>query len=190
MRRRADARRPHGATLKQRALTCGEPAKEVADDARTFELCEQGSERTVIVVENRIEVRKGYGEAILERFRTPKNVHTFPGFIRMDVLHAENAEGNEEIRVCTTWESEEAFQGWANSDSFRGAHAKRAEQANAQEQAQPQAAHGHGHGAGGRPGQTESAESASPIIGNKVTIYQVVASHLPASAAAEEHASS
>ncbi|WP_246183219.1 antibiotic biosynthesis monooxygenase [Paenibacillus methanolicus] len=152
---------------------------------KSFELNEQGSERIVILVENRIEVRKGYGEAILERFRTPKNVHTFPGFIRMDVLHAENADGNEEIRVCTTWENEAAFQGWANSDSFRGAHAKRAEQANAQGQAQP---HGQGHGHGGRHGEAEGAESASPIIGNKVTIYQVVASHLPAPAQAASEA--
>lgn len=142
----------------------------------------------MILVENRIEARKGYGEAILERFRTPKNVHTFPGFIRMDVLHAENADGNEEIRVCTTWENEEAFQGWANSDSFRGSHAKRAEQGNAQGQGQP---HGqaHGHGTGGQSGQAEAAESASPIIGNKVTIYQVVASHLPAAEGSASHTS-
>ncbi|MFD0711539.1 antibiotic biosynthesis monooxygenase [Paenibacillus sp. GCM10027626] len=116
----------------------------------------------MIVVENRIDVRAGYADAVLERFKTPKTVHTFPGFIRMDVLHAVNADGNEEVRVCTTWENEEAFEGWASSDAFRGAHARRTEAA---------------------PGK-EAAENG-PIIGNKMTIYRVAASHFPAAKPAQ-----
>ncbi|WP_242403805.1 antibiotic biosynthesis monooxygenase [Paenibacillus pini] len=144
----------------------------------------------MILVENRIEVKAGFGEAVLERFRSPKSVHTFPGFVRMDVLHATNAEGNEEIRVCTTWEQESDFQAWAHSDSFRHAHAKRAEAAASAEhvdvhQSPTSSAHGHSHGSkeaiassghGSHP-SNEAAAANGPIIGNKVTIYQVVASH-------------
>ncbi|UVI33627.1 antibiotic biosynthesis monooxygenase [Paenibacillus spongiae] len=136
----------------------------------------------------------------MERFRTPKSVHTFPGFIRMDVLHAKNALGNEEIRVCTTWENEEAFHGWSSSDSFRHAHARRAEaeaaragnqesstQTSAAGSGNPGAVHGNHHqsnpaGHSGHPSHAAQGESSAhgPILGNKVTIYAVVASHLPA----------
>ncbi|WP_308640136.1 antibiotic biosynthesis monooxygenase [Paenibacillus silvisoli] len=137
----------------------------------------------MIVVENRIEVRAGYAEAVLERFKTPKSVHTFPGFVRMDVLHAKTSEETEEIRVCTTWEKEEDFQAWANSDSFQHAHKRReaAQGAGGHGGQGHGAGHGQGHGHGGQ----QAAESASPIVGNKVTIYQVVVSHLPEQAPVE-----
>ncbi|WP_246120445.1 antibiotic biosynthesis monooxygenase [Cohnella terricola] len=115
----------------------------------------------MIVVENRIEVKAGFGVGVIERFRTPKSVHTFPGFVRMDVLHSTNESGNEEVRVCTTWEKEEDFQAWSNSDSFRHAHAKRAEAA---------------------ASRSEEEAANNPILGNKVTIYQVAVTHLPQAA--------
>ncbi|WP_227872445.1 antibiotic biosynthesis monooxygenase [Paenibacillus albus] len=145
----------------------------------------------MIVVENRIEVRAGMADAVLERFRTPKSVHTFKGFVRMDVLHAAASEETEEIRVCTTWESEADFQAWANSDSFRHAHAKRASEAAAKSDGQPAhgSAHGGGHGHGAHGGAQApaagEAPASGPIVGNKVTIYKVVVSHLPEAAAAE-----
>ncbi|WP_256208777.1 antibiotic biosynthesis monooxygenase [Paenibacillus sp. CF384] len=149
----------------------------------------------MIVVENRIEVRAGFAEAVLERFKTPKTVHTFPGFVRMDVLHAVVSEETEEIRVCTTWEKEEDFQAWANSDSFRHAHTRRE---GAQGSAHGQGGQGHGHGQGhggqahgqgqGHGGQPAAEAAAGPIVGNKVTIYQVVVSHLPESAPVESAA--
>lgn len=169
------AKGPHGISLLQHALIGGEPAKEVVQYLKSLYPPEEKGSRNMIVVENRIEVRAGYAEAVLERFRSPKSVHTFPGFVRMDVLHAATPEGTEEVRVCTTWEKKEHFEAWANSDSFRHAHARRAEAA---AQGSP---HGQGHG-GGSGG--EAAENG-PIVGNKVTIYEVVASHLPESAAAK-----
>ncbi|WP_328805280.1 antibiotic biosynthesis monooxygenase [Paenibacillus albicereus] len=147
-----------------------------------------------MLVENRIVVKAGFAEAVLERFAKPKQVHTFEGFVRMDVLHGKSEnEGEEEIRVCTTWRSKADFEAWASSDSFRGAHAKRQEQ-QAEGAAADQAerpAHGHGghgqpaHGSGhGRP--AAAGEGAGPIVGNRVTFYRVAASHLPAAAAAEQ----
>jgi heme-degrading monooxygenase HmoA len=149
---------PHQISLLQHALMGGEAAKEVASYIRSLLGEEEKEESGMIVVENKIEVRAGYADAVLERFKTPKTVHTFPGFVRMDVLHAINADGNEEVRVCTTWENEEAFEGWASSDAFRRAHARRKEEA---------------------ASDKEGAEH-NPIIGNKMTIYRVAASHFPA----------
>jgi len=174
---------PHQISLLQHALMGGEQAKPVADYIRSLLGDEDGRSQDMILVENRIEVRAGYADAVLERFKTPKTVHTFPGFIRMDVLHAKNSDGNEEICVCTTWENEEAFDGWASSDSFRGAHAKRAEagEKSATESGNASEA-GHAKGAHG------SAANNGPIIGNKVTIYRVAASHLPEAASEGEAA--
>lgn len=38
-----------------------------------------------ITVANVVNVEKGKGEEVAERFSKPKAVHTFPGFIRMEV---------------------------------------------------------------------------------------------------------
>ncbi|MBO7744506.1 antibiotic biosynthesis monooxygenase [Paenibacillus sp. MWE-103] len=133
----------------------------------------------MILVENRIEVKKGFGEGVMERFRQPKMVHTFPGFVRMDVLYSVNEAGNDEIRVCTTWENEDSFQAWASSQAFRGAHGRRDE-----ESARSAGETPSGQARGGSP----QANEGGPVIGNKVTIYQVFVSHLPESAAPAEQA--
>lgn len=163
----AKARGPHGIGLKQHALMGGDRAKDVLEYLQTFDDPKEGFSG-MIVVENCIEVKPGMADLVLDRFRKPKSVHTFKGFVRMDVLHSVNDAGNEEVRVCTTWESEDDFRAWSDSESFRSAHARRAA---AQE--------------GG------SERQDGPIIGNKVSIRQVVVSHLPAEkAAAEESAGS
>ncbi|WP_442953356.1 antibiotic biosynthesis monooxygenase [Paenibacillus sp. RU4T] len=162
---------------------------------------ETEAEAGAILVENLIKVKAGFGEAVLERFAKPKQVHTFKGFIRMDVLHGKSPDGDEEIRVCTTWESKADFEAWASSDSFRGAHARRNGESGGGE---PAPAHGHSNGradgqAGGQArghvhsqshgqGAAHGLAAPGPVIGNKVTIYRVVASHLPAAAAADASA--
>ncbi|QJC51474.1 hypothetical protein HGI30_07875 [Paenibacillus albicereus] len=188
------AKGPHGITLLQHALMGGPDAQQVV--AYLKEKLGEAKEEQAgpVLVENRIVVKAGFAEAVLERFAKPKQVHTFEGFVRMDVLHGKSEnEGEEEIRVCTTWRSKADFEAWASSDSFRGAHAKRQEQ-QAEGAAADQAerpAHGHGghgqpaHGSGhGRP--AAAGEGAGPIVGNRVTFYRVAASHLPAAAAAEQ----
>jgi len=162
----AKARGPHGIGLKQHAIMGGDRAKPVLEYLKAFDDPEEGFSG-MIMVENRIEVKPGTADLVLDRFRKPKSVHTFKGFVRMDVLHSVNEAGNEEIRVCTTWESEDDFRAWSESDSFRSAHARRAAAA-----------------------QEKGERQDGPIIGNKVTIYQVVASHLPAETAAAKEAAS
>lgn len=163
----------------------------------------------MIIVENRFEIRAGAADAVVDRFRSPKSVHTFPGFVRMEVLHAVLSDETEEVRICTAWESEEAFNAWTNSDAFRQAHTRRGEAAggaaraeeqfpqqeqHAQAHAAPEQGHGaqasgaehaaHGSSQGGHASGGASANS--PVISSKVTTYNVVVSHLPAEAAAAE----
>lgn len=161
------AKGPHGISLLQHALIGGGPDSPVVQYLKSqasspaMQELHQGNNNDnegsngMILVENRIEVKSGMAEGILERFRKPKTVHTFPGFIRMDVLHAKVNEETEEIRVCTVWEKEDDFHNWSNSESFRHAHAKRAESSSS-------------HGADGA------------ILGNRITLYTVEATHLPA----------
>lgn len=156
----AKAKGPHGISLKQHAMMGGERAKEVLEFLKSFDDEEEGFSG-MIMVENRIEVKPGMADLVMERFRKPKSVHTFKGFVRMDVLHTTNEAGNEEVCVCTTWESEEDFRAWADSESFRSAHARRA----AEQQ------------------ESGSGQNDGPILGNKMTMYRVYVSHLPAAKA-------
>lgn len=172
---------PHGISLLQHALMGGEEAAATAEYLRSLQATsEPDDDNGVILVENRIIVRSGYGEAVLERFAKPKQVHKFKGFIRMDVLHGRTPEGEEEIRVCTMWERKEDFEAWASSDNFRSAHARRAAESQAGEGRSPHA-DGSPHGeASSQSAPAAKAEAPGPIIGNKVSIYRVAASHLPA----------
>jgi len=48
-------------------------------------------------------------------------LQSFPGFVQFALLKSE--EDGEYISH-TTWESREAFRGWADSDAFSSAHAR------------------------------------------------------------------
>ncbi|BBI31046.1 antibiotic biosynthesis monooxygenase [Cohnella abietis] len=76
----------------------------------------------MIVAINTIKIKSGHIGEIAERFKNPKGVQHAPGFIRMELL-TEAGEEHDELKVCTTWESREAFDGWVNSEAFKQAHA-------------------------------------------------------------------
>ncbi|MDQ0192283.1 antibiotic biosynthesis monooxygenase [Paenibacillus wynnii] len=76
----------------------------------------------MLVVTNTIKVKEGHAEAIAQRFGVANGVQIMPGFVRMEVWHGSAKEGVEELKICTFWESEEAFKGWTSSDSFRQSH--------------------------------------------------------------------
>ncbi|WP_342591600.1 antibiotic biosynthesis monooxygenase [Paenibacillus shirakamiensis] len=148
----------------------------------THELNRQEGGTGMIVVENYIEVKAGLADLVLERFKSPKSVHTFPGFVRMDVLHSKLNDETEVVRVCTTWENEEAFHAWSSSDSFRHAHNRRAE-AKQSESSDIAVTSTSAHGAHGAGKDSKNGEpSTGPITGNRVTIHQVVVTHLPSEA--------
>lgn len=79
----------------------------------------------MIVVTNTIQIKKGYGAQIAERFKNPKGVHTMPGFVKMELLLSENGDEADELKVMTTWVDKASFDNWVNSDSFKEAHARR-----------------------------------------------------------------
>ncbi len=77
----------------------------------------------MFVVTNTIRIKKGYGKQVAERFAAAKGVQQMPGFQRMEVWLGDGHEaGEEELKVCTVWASEEAFRQWTSSESFREAH--------------------------------------------------------------------
>ncbi|GKV66104.1 MULTISPECIES: antibiotic biosynthesis monooxygenase [Sporosarcina] len=100
---------------------------------------------------NTIFVEKGKGEEITSRFLKAKAVHTFEGFIRMEVLLGEEVEDRDEVKVCTTWEDRKYFDSWLHSRENAKSHDAKA----------------------------PSAEK-SPILGNELTIFDVKVQHLPA----------
>ncbi|WP_195575237.1 antibiotic biosynthesis monooxygenase [Paenibacillus sp. 1001270B_150601_E10] len=76
----------------------------------------------MLVVTNTIRIKEGYGAQVAERFAQAKGVQTMPGFVRMEAWLGQGAEGEEELKVCTVWENEEAFKNWTSSEAFKESH--------------------------------------------------------------------
>lgn len=100
---------------------------------------------------NTILVKKGRAEEILARFQTPKSVHTFEGFVLMEVLKRENSLEHDELQICTTWEDRMYFDHWLSSRESQKAH--------------------------GRKNEQKSEDN--PIIGSQLTTFEVVYQHKP-----------
>jgi len=103
---------------------------------------------------NTIRIKKGTADEIAEKFNKAKSVHTFDGFVLMEVLIKENTEEFDEIQVCTTWEDHASFEAWRESRATRKAH---------EAQNNP---------------KDDKAES--PILGTELTTYEVHVQHHPA----------
>lgn len=73
---------------------------------------------------NTIRIKKGRANEILARFRTPKSVHTFEGFVLMEVLIKENSPAYDELQVCTTWKDRKYFEKWLTSRAAQKVHHK------------------------------------------------------------------
>jgi heme-degrading monooxygenase HmoA len=99
---------------------------------------------TVVKI-NAIEVPEGAGPQLEERFAARAGaVENSPGFEGFQLLRP--VEGEDRYFVMTWWESEEAFQGWMNSQDF---------------------SKGHAHGGGGDPAKKPVATGSS-IMGFEV----------------------
>ena len=74
----------------------------------------------MIVVENRIPVKKEYREKFEKLFiERESHLNEMPGFVSNEVMRP--MKGDEYI-VMTHWETMEHFQSWVNSDAFKKAH--------------------------------------------------------------------
>jgi heme oxygenase (staphylobilin-producing) len=106
---------------------------------------------TMIVVTNRIKVKKGMGAAMAPSFTTESPLDTFEGFVKVEVLLTQNLTEYDELNVNMYWDSMDSFAAWRNSDAFKSAHKP------------PE------------PG-SKAASTESPILGSEIITYEV-ASH-------------
>jgi len=76
----------------------------------------------MIAVVNRLPVKEGAADQVVERFANSRgNVQGFPGFVSMEVL---NSEAGDEVLVITRWRDKDAFDSWVQSDAFKRAHGR------------------------------------------------------------------
>ncbi len=106
----------------------------------------------MIKVVNEIRIEKGRVEEVAKRFSTAKSVHTFDGFVLMEVLIKEDTEEYDVIEVCTTWEDHESFEVWRQDRATRKAH---------------------------ESSDSKSKEENNPILGAELSIYEVYVQHRP-----------
>ena len=104
----------------------------------------------MVIVTNRIKVKKGMAERMAPSFTAPGPLDTFDGFVKVEVLLTQNLSDYDELNVNMYWDSLDSFTAWRNSDAFKSAH-KRPE-----------------------PG-SEEAHKESPILGSEIITYQVAA---------------
>jgi heme oxygenase (mycobilin-producing) len=112
---------------------------------------------TVVKI-NAIEVPEGAGAELEKRFAARAGaVESSPGFEGFQLLRP--VEGESRYFVMTWWESEEAFQGWMNSQDFAKGHAN----------AGPPAGGGHPEGhPGGGEGAPRPVATGSSLLGFEV----------------------
>ena len=104
----------------------------------------------MIIVQNKFQTKKGFGEKMAARFTNNNSLETFKGFIRVEVLLTQGIEETDELSVNMYWEDQESFAAWRNSDSFKKSHARPAE-------------------------SSDEAKKESPIISNKISTFDVIA---------------
>lgn len=109
---------------------------------------------TMIKVVNEMRIKKGRTKEVLALFAKAKSVHTFEGFIIMEVLEKENTEDYDELHISTTWKNHASFKTWRESRAMQKSHSTKNDK--------------------------KQAGSDSPIIGTELSIYQVPIQHLPA----------
>lgn len=75
-----------------------------------------------VVKINAISVPEGAGPELERRFAKRNGVEQMPGFLRFELLRP--VSGEDRYFVVTHWDSEESFQNWVSSNSFRSSHAR------------------------------------------------------------------
>ncbi|OIJ20884.1 hypothetical protein BKP45_07895 [Anaerobacillus alkalidiazotrophicus] len=76
----------------------------------------------MIIINNTVQVKKGFADKLIQRFDRPGNVESFEGFLGLKVLQKRGTADYDEIVINTLWESKEAHDAWARSDEFKKSH--------------------------------------------------------------------
>ncbi len=71
---------------------------------------------------NKMKIKEGRAQEVIERFKKSKSIHTFDGFLFMEVIEKINTSEFDEVEICTTWSDKSSFDAWQNSTSFVKAH--------------------------------------------------------------------
>ena len=77
----------------------------------------------MFAVTNRIQVEAGHGTEMETVFGHRGGVEKEQGFCSFELWKLEASEDHDEYLVVTRWETEEAYNAWTKSDSFKRAHA-------------------------------------------------------------------
>ena len=107
---------------------------------------------TMMKAVNKLHIKKGRTDEVLQRFEKPKSVHTFEGFVVMEVLKKTDNEEYDELFISTTWEDQSYFETWRESRETKKSHSSKKEKQDA---------------------------NSSPILGNELSLYEVVFQHRP-----------
>ena len=102
----------------------------------------------MIIVANKIKVKKGMGAVMAPGFTAPGPLDTTEGFVKVEVLLTQNLTDYDELNVNMYWENLDSFTAWRNSDAFKAAH-KRPEPS------------------------SDEAQKESPIIGSEIVTYEI-----------------
>lgn len=102
----------------------------------------------MIIVANKIKVKKGMGAVMAPGFTAPGPLDTTEGFVKVEVLLTQNLTDYDELNVNMYWENLDNFTAWRNSDAFKAAH-KRPEPS------------------------SDAAKKESPIIGSELVTYEI-----------------
>ena len=71
---------------------------------------------------NKMKIKERRAQEVINRFEKAKSIHTFNGFIFMEVIEKVNTDGFDEVEICTTWSDQASFDAWQHSASFVKAH--------------------------------------------------------------------
>jgi heme oxygenase (staphylobilin-producing) len=77
---------------------------------------------------NTLRIQKGRTDEVIPLFSKAKSVHTFEGFVLMEVLKKESAEEFDELLISTTWKDHSYFDAWRESRASEKAHASKKDQ--------------------------------------------------------------
>ncbi len=76
----------------------------------------------MIVVTNKIKMKKGFAEKMAPMFTRPGALQQMNGFVKVEVLITQNLPEHDELNVNMYWQQMDDFMQWKNSDAFKEAH--------------------------------------------------------------------
>ena len=78
----------------------------------------------MIIVTNRIKMKKGFAEKMAPRFTKPGPLQKMNGFVKVEVWITQNLPEHDVVSVNMYWETMEGFTEWRNSDVFKESHSR------------------------------------------------------------------